>query len=134
MSALHSCVGFTVQGPDGPLGIIESIAPRERMLSIGSELNCAVAAPVEDVELVDTESALVLLRSSPPPAVHPPAVVVALGECACPTDFACASCGYGVAAGHLPRRCPMCGGHRWRPKRDMLTPAGAGRIWSSRST
>jgi hypothetical protein len=29
-------------------------------------------------------------------------------------DRACVRCGYGVAAGRAPERCPMCGGTDWR--------------------
>jgi len=32
------------------------------------------------------------------------------------SDQACRGCGYGVAAGRLPDRCPMCGGSAWRPR------------------
>lgn len=69
-----------------------------------------------DIDIVDTESHLISLRpSAARERVRP---VGPSRDCACPTDFVCASCGYGVAEGHLPRRCPMCGGHRWRPAHE----------------
>ena len=30
-------------------------------------------------------------------------------------DHACRDCGYGIACGRQPERCPMCGGRMWRP-------------------
>jgi hypothetical protein len=31
-------------------------------------------------------------------------------------DRLCVRCGYGVAAGRAPDRCPMCGGTAWRER------------------
>lgn len=110
--AAHSCLGFTVQAPDGTLGAVEAVAERERALAVGSA-SATLLVPVADVELVDTASARILLRRPPAPSAH--VVTAADPGGSCPSDFLCVGCGYGVAAGHLPPTCPMCGGHRWRP-------------------
>jgi hypothetical protein len=37
-------------------------------------------------------------------------------------DRLCVRCGYGVAAGRAPDRCPMCGGTVWRERAVVPAP------------
>jgi hypothetical protein len=116
MSVRRSCAGFRVEGPDGPLGVVGRVGE-------GSTLELAEAGGtvvrIDDVALVDTGGGRLVVRAARPAATRRrrplPRVQPGGCDCTCPTDFGCAVCGYGVAAGHLPHDCPMCGSHAWRP-------------------